>query len=302
MPGNSGESNHRGAAAEATGPHNTGDKGLSRMLQWPLFRRRPLVPVIRLHGLLAGRSGALNAETYAPLIKRAFRAAKRCGHVVLDIDSPGGSAVQSHLIATLIRRHADKTGVRVLAVIQDVGASGGYWLACAGDEILATPMSAVGSVGVIGRSFGAVGLIERLGIEARTHTAGANKVRLNPFKPERVEDVEFMKGVLDEIHDRFKDWVRSRRGDRLVGDEATLFDGSWFVGTRARELGLLDGFSDLDEVVRRVGGDRAAARVFRPRLRGFLGRLPRSAISAVLDAIEEQHGRITTMVDRHRSE
>ena len=302
MPGEREASDNRTAIAVATGLHNASNVRLSGMLRWPPFRRRPLVPVIRLHGLLSGRSGALNSETYAPLVKRAFRAAKRCGHVVLDIDSPGGSAVQSHLIATLIRRQADKTGVKVLAVIQDVGASGGYWLACAGDEILATPMSAVGSVGVVGRSFGIVGLIERLGIEARTYTAGANKVRLDPFKSERAEDVEFLKIVLDETHDCFKDWVRSRRGDRLVGDEATLFDGSWFVGTRARELGLLDGFGDLDEVVRRVGGDRAVARVFRPRLRGFLGRLPRSAINAVLDAMDEQQGRIATLVDWHRSE
>ncbi len=271
------------------------------MLQWLLFRRRPLVPVIRLHGLISARGGSLNSETYAPLVKRAFRAARKCRHVVLDIDCPGGSPVQSHLVATLIRRHADKAGVKVLAVIQDVGASGGYWLACAGDEIVATPMSIVGSIGVLGRSFGVVSLIERLGIEARTHTAGVNKVRLDPFKPERVEDVEFAKKMLDEVHDRFKDWVRTRRGDRLVGDEATIFDGSWFAGTRARELGLLDGFGDLDEVVRRVGGDRAVARVFRPRRRGFLGRLPRSALYAVLEAIDEQHGRVTTVVDWYRS-
>lgn len=272
------------------------------MLQRLLFWRRPLVPVIRLHGLLSSRGGSLNSETCAPLVKRAFRAARRCGHVVLDIDSPGGSPVQSDLIATLIRRDADKTGVKVLAVIQEVGASGGYWLACAGDEILASPMSVVGSIGVIGRSFGLVGLIERLGIESRTHTAGANKVRLDPFGPERVEDVAYLKQVFDELHNRFKDWVRTRRGDRLVGDEATLFDGSWFIGTRARELGLLDGFSDLDEVVRRVGGDRAVARVFRARRRGFLARLPRSALNALLDAIDEQQGRITTVVDWHRSQ
>lgn len=233
-----------------TGLHNAGDIRSPQMLQWLLFWRRPRVPVIRLHGLLSARGGSLNSETFAPLVRRAFRAARKCRHVVLDIDSPGRSPVQSHLIATLIRRHADKTGAKVVAVIQDVGASGGYWLACAADEILASPMSVVGSTGVIGRSFGVVGLIERLGIEARTHTAGANKARLDPFKPERVEDIEFVKKVLDELHDRFKDWVRTRRGKRLVGDEATLFDGGWFVGGRARELGLLDGFSDLDEVVR----------------------------------------------------
>jgi signal peptide peptidase SppA len=272
------------------------------MIDSLLFWRPPRVPVIEFHGLLSTRSGSLNSKTYAPLIKRAFRAAKKCRHVVLDIDSPGGSPVQSYLIATLIRRHADNAGVKVTAVIQDVGASGGYWLACAGDEILASPVSVVGSIGVLGRSFGVVGLIERLGIEARTHTAGAHKTRLDPFKPERAEDIEFVKKVLDELHDRFKEWVRTRRGTRLVGDEATLFDGSWFVGTRARELGLLDGFGDLDAVVRGISGDRAVARVFRPQLRGFLRRLPRLAVNAVLDAVDEQRGRITTILDWDQSQ
>ncbi|MDE2229299.1 MAG: S49 family peptidase [Alphaproteobacteria bacterium] len=271
-------------------------------MQWLLFWRRPRVPVIEFHGLFSSRGGSLNSKSYAPLIKRAFRVAKKCRHVVLDIDSPGGSPVQSHLIATLIRRQADNAGVKVVAVIQDVGASGGYWLACAADEILATPMSVVGSIGVLGRSFGLVGLIERLGIEARTHTAGAHKARLDPFKPERTEDIEFVKTVLDELHERFKEWVRTRRGSRLVGDEATLFDGSWFVGTRARELGLLDGFSDVDEIVRRIGGRRAIARVFRPRMRGFLRRLPQRAANAALDAIDEQHGRITVVADWDRSQ
>lgn len=270
------------------------------MLSWLLFWRRPRVAVIRLHGLLSARGGLLSTETYAPLIKRAFRASRKYQYVVLDIDSPGGSPVQAQLIATLIRRYADDSGVKVVAVIQDVGASGGYWLACAADEILANPMSIVGSIGVLGRSFGLVGLIERLGIEARIHTAGANKTRLDPFKPERADDVEFIEKILQELHNRFKEWVRARRGAHLVGDEATLFDGSWFVGTRARELGLVDDFGDLDTVVRRIGGPRAVASVFRPQLRGFLRRLPHLAINTILEAVDEQHGRITTVVDWDR--
>jgi signal peptide peptidase SppA len=262
-----------------------------------LFWRRPRVPVIELHGLLSARGSRLNAKAYGRVIDRAFQAGKKRGHVVLDINSPGGSPVQSHLIATLIRRHADKAGVRVLAVIQDVGASGGYWLACAADEILASPMSVVGSIGVVGRSFGLVGLIERLGIDARVHTAGVNKARLDPFRPERVEDVEFVNKVLEELHARFKDWVRERRGARLVGDEAAVFDGSWVLGARARDLGLVDGFGDLDAVVRRIGGDRAIPRVFRPRPPGFVRRLPRWAFNAVLDGIDEEQGRINVVVD-----
>jgi len=254
-----------------------------------LFWRRPRIGVIQLHGLISARSaGALNAKAYAPLIERAFRAAGKGGRVVLDIDSPGGSPVQSDLIATLIRRHADRAGARVVAVIQEVGASGGYWIACAADEIFANPMSVVGSIGVVGGGFGFTEILARLGVERRLYVAGDNKVRLDPFRPERADDVAFVKRVMDDLHTRFKDWVRTRRGARLAQDDAQLFDGSWFLGDRARALGLVDGFDDLDGLIKRLGGDRAVARVFRPRRRGLLGRLPRLAGEALLDAVEER--------------
>ncbi len=259
------------------------------------FWQRPRVNVIELHGLIATRAGALNASAFAPLIERAFRAAGKGGDVVLDIDSPGGSPVQSDLLATLIRRHADKVGARVTAVIQEVGASGGYWLACAADEILASPMSVVGSIGVVGGGFGFTELIERLGVQRRLYTAGTNKARLDPFSPERGDDVAFVKTVMGDLHARFKDWVRSRRGDRLRADEAALFDGGWFLGDRAMALGLVDGFGDLDGVVRRLGGERAVSRVFRPRRRGLLRRLPRLAVEAVIEAAEERRGRISLL-------
>lgn len=262
-----------------------------------LFWRRPRVPVIELHGLIAAR-GALNATVFTPLIARAFRMAGTGGEVVMDIDSPGGSPVQSDLIATLIRRHADKAGVRVTAVIQEVGASGGYWLACAADEILANPMSVVGSVGVVGGGFGFTEMIGRLGVERRLYTAGNNKARLDPFTPEREEDVAFVKSVMADLHDRFKAWVRLRRGMKLRGDDRALFDGSWFLGERAQALGLIDGFGDLDTVIRKLGGERAVARVFRPRRRGLLRRLPRLAAEAFIDAAEAQHGRLSLTVER----
>jgi len=252
-----------------------------------LFWRRKRIGVIELHGVLSPRPGALNASTFAPLIERAMRAAGKGGHVILDIDSPGGSPVQSDQIAALVRRHADKVGVRVTAVIAEVGASGGYWLACAADEILASPMSVVGSIGVIGGGFGFTELIARLGVERRLYTAGENKARLDPFSPERPQDVEFVKHVMQELHARFKDWVRARRGERLRGDESTLFDGGWFLGARAKELGLVDGFGDVDGVVRRVGGERAVPRVFRPKRRGLLRRLPRLAAEAAVEAAFE---------------
>ena len=129
--------------------------------------------------------------------------------MILDIESPGGSPVQSDLIASMIRAHADKAGVRVHAVIREVGASGGYWIACAADEIHANPMSIVGSIGVVGGGFGFPDLLGRLGIERRIYTAGTNKARLDPFSPEKPEDVAFAKDLMEKLHVRFKDWVRT---------------------------------------------------------------------------------------------
>lgn len=260
---------------------------LDHLLPW----RRPRIPVVELHGLIAPRPGALSAATAGPLIERAFRAA-RGKAVVLDIESPGGSPVQSDLIASLIRRRAEEHKVRVHAVIREVGASGGYWLACAADEIHANPMSIVGSIGVRGGGFGFPGLLHRMGVEYRLYTAGTNKARFDPFTPERPEDVAFAREMLDTLHARFKAWVRTRRGPRLTGDDAAVFDGSFMLGERALELGLIDGLSDLDALVRRLGGKRAVVRRFAPRRRGLLHRLPRLAIDAVIDAVEERSWRI----------
>ena len=258
-----------------------------RLLPW----RRPRIQVIEMHGLIASRPGAVSIGTMAPLIDRAFRSAHG-RPVILDIESPGGSPVQSDLIAALVRRRADQQKVRVHAVIREVGASGGYWLACAADEIHANAMSIVGSIGVRGGGFGFPDLLARVGVERRLYTAGANKARLDPFSPEKPDDVAFVQALLDELHERFKAWVRERRSGRLKGDETALFDGSFMLGERALEAGLVDGFSDIDSLVRRLGGDKARARVLRPRRRGLLGRLPRVAADAMLDAIEERSWRI----------
>lgn len=258
-----------------------------RLLPW----RRPRIQVIEMHGLIASRPGAVSIGTMAPLIDRAFRSAHG-RPVILDIESPGGSPVQSDLIAALVRRRADQQKVRVHAVIREVGASGGYWLACAADEIHANAMSIVGSIGVRGGGFGFPDMLARVGVERRLYTAGANKARLDPFSPEKPDDVAFVQALLDELHERFKAWVRERRSGRLKGDETALFDGSFMLGERALEAGLVDGFSDIDSLVRRLGGDKARARVLRPRRRGLLGRLPRVAADAMLDAIEERSWRI----------
>ena len=250
------------------------------------WRKRP-VPVLELHGLLAARPGALNIATVGPLIERAMAAAGRGGVLLLDIQSPGGSPVQSDLIAARIRRRAAERGVRVVAVIGEVGASGGYWLACAADEIVANAMSVVGSIGVIGGGFGVPAVLARLGVERRLYTAGTNQTRLDPFSAERPEDVAFVRELLDNLHARFKDWVRSRRAGRLRGDENKLFDGGWMLGARAAEVGLVDRLGDLDSVLREVGGAKARAYTVRPRRRGWLSRLPRMLAAEVLAAIQE---------------
>ena len=257
------------------------------LLPW----RRPHLNVIVLHGVIAARAGMLNADSVRPLIQKGFAGSSR-RPVILDIESPGGSPVQSDLIAGLIRDHADRTGVRVHAVIREVGASGGYWIACAADEIHANPMSIVGSIGVVGGGFGFPHLLDRLGIERRIYTAGTNKARLDPFSPEKPEDVAFAKDLMEKLHVRFKDWVRTRRGQRLKAPDDSLFDGGYMLGEQALALGLIDGLSTVDELVRDLGGDRARARRIAPKRPRWALRLPRLALDTALDVLEDRAWRI----------
>jgi signal peptide peptidase SppA len=257
------------------------------LLPW----RRPRLNVIVLHGVIAARAGAVNADSARPLIERAF-ASTNGRPVILDIESPGGSPVQSDLIANMIRTHADRAGVRVHAVIREVGASGGYWLACAADEIHANSMSIVGSIGVVGGGFGFSDLLGRLGIERRVYTAGTNKARLDPFRPEKPEDVAFAKDLMDKLHGRFKDWVRARRGRRLQQPDDALFDGGYMLGEQALAAGLIDGLATVDELVRQLGGERARPRMIAPKRSRLALRLPRLALDTVLDALEDRSYRI----------
>jgi ClpP class serine protease len=178
-------------------------------------------------------------------------------------------------------------------VIREVGASGGYWLACAADEIHANRMSIVGSIGVVGGGFGFPELLDRIGIQRRLYTAGTNKARLDPFSPEKPEDVVFVKDLMSHLHGRFTDWVKTRRGQRLKGDHATLFDGGFMLGEQALDRGLIDGFETVDSLVRQLGGDRARPRRFAPKRPGLLARLPRLSVDVLLDALEERAWRIT---------
>ncbi len=257
------------------------------LLPW----RRPRLNVIVLHGIIAARAGMLNSDSARPLIEKGFAGNGR-RPVLLDIESPGGSPVQSDLIAAMIRRQADRAGVRVHAVIREVGASGGYWLACAADEIHANPMSIVGSIGVVGGGFGFPELLGRLGVERRIYTSGTNKARLDPFSPEKPEDVAFAKDLMDKLHVRFKDWVRSRRGRRLKAPDDTLFDGGYMLGEQALAAGLIDGLSTVEDLVRDLGGERARARRIAPRRPRLSLRLPRLALDTALDALEDRAWRL----------
>jgi len=251
------------------------------------FWRGPRVPVLTLRGVLSARAGSLNIEAYGMLIDAAVRSAKGAT-LLLDIDSPGGSPVQSDLIASRLRRRAAEHGVTLRAVIGEVGASGGYWLACAADEIVANAMSIVGSIGVVGGGFGFPAALSRLGVERRLYTAGAHKRRLDPFLPENADDVAFVRDLLEDLHARFKDWVRARRGTRLTKDEAAIFDGGFMLADRAKALGLIDRLGDLDAEVKAIAGAKARARLFRPRRRSLFSRLPRLLADALFDAAEER--------------
>ena len=212
------------------------------------FRRGPIVPVVSLNGVIVAGSRfgqrGLSMESTAAVLRRAFNT-QGAKAVALSINSPGGSPVQSALIAARIRLLAAEKGLPVIAFVEDVAASGGYWLACAADEIVANPSSIVGSIGVISAGFGFQDLMARIGVERRMHTSGERKAMLDPFQPEKEEDVARLKSLQAEIHDDFKKWVRERRGAKLKGDDATIFSGEFWTGRRGLELGLIDGLGDL---------------------------------------------------------
>lgn len=222
----------------------------------------PVVAVLRLSGIIGGLGTLRPGLTLAGLagqIERAFEM-KRVKAVALSINSPGGSPVQSALIAQRIRDLAQEKGVPVIAFAEDVAASGGYWLACAADEIHANENSIVGSIGVISSGFGFQELIQRFGVERRVHTAGDKKAILDPFREEDPKDVKRLQAVQKDIHDSFKDLVRSRRGGRLKASEKTLFTGEFWTGRRALELGLIDGHGELRQVMRQRYGEKVKLR------------------------------------------
>ncbi len=254
-------------------PHRIG--GVLRPLIPKRFRRdRPIVPVVRLTGVIGFSTPlrpGLSLAGIARSLDKAF-ATKRAAAVALSINSPGGSPVQSHLIFRRIRELAAEHKRHVIAFVEDAGASGGYMIACAGDEIIADPHSIVGSIGVVGGSFGFDKLIAKIGVERRLYTSGEHKGSLDPFLPEDPGDVERLKKLQRAIHDDFiENLVRSRRGGKLTGPESDLFSGEYWTGRRALELGLVDAIGDLRGTLRERFGEKVVTPLVTAE-RGFFGR------------------------------
>ncbi len=251
----------------------------------------PVVPVLRLEGVIgrgmSTRRAALSLADLARPIERAFKT-KRAAAVALLINSPGGSPVQSSLIASRIRARAEEKDLKVYAFCEDVAASGGYWLALAADEVYADASSILGSIGVVYSSFGFVDLIAKLGIERRTHTAGERKAILDPFVPEREDDIGHLRHVQGEIHRAFIDHVKSRRGDALKGSEAEMFSGAFWAGHKALEMGLIDGIGDLRGVMRQKLGKKVRLRLVNPprRRRRWPFGASASISGGALDAVD----------------
>ena len=255
-------------------------------LSLPLVDRGPLVAVIRLNGAIGtGGRAQLNDEAMAPIIEKAFKRGKPKA-VALVINSPGGSPVQSSLIAARIRRLAEEKGIPVHAFVEDVAASGGYWLAASADDIWVDDCSIVGSIGVISAGFGAHVLLARQGVERRVYTAGKSKSMLDPFQPEKEEDVKRLKSLLDQMHETFTAYVKSRRGDRLA-DRQDLFTGEFWLGARAVELGLVDGVGHVVPKLKSLYGDKVRFARYGKK-RSLFQRFGATMAQDAIDTIEER--------------
>lgn len=243
---------------------------------WP-FSRRPVVPVLRLSGPIGMATPlrpGLSLATAADAMERAFSLSK-LPTVALVINSPGGSPVQSSLIFKRLRQLATEKKKKVLVFCEDVAASGGYYLAVAGDEIYADASSVIGSIGVISASFGLDKAIERLGIQRRVYTSGLHKGSLDPFLPENSDDIERLKSIQRDIHDVFIGVVKDRRAGRLRAPDAELFSGAFWSAAKALDLGLIDGVSDLRTKMREMHGEKVVLKVVPMSTGGLLSRLRR---------------------------
>ncbi len=249
------------------------------------FRSGPVVPVLRFAGpigMVTPLRPGISMSQCAGAIEKAFQMSKLPSVAVL-INSPGGSPVQSSLIYKRIRSLAEEKGLPVYAFAEDVAASGGYMIACAADEIYADESSILGSIGVVSAGFGFTGLIEKLGVERRVHTAGESKAMLDPFQPEKPEDVKRLKTLQKDVHAMFVELVKSRRGVVLKGSDKLLFSGEFWSGAKAVELGLADRLGDLKGVLKERFGDKVRLVPIPTARGGLLRRLrPLSSLDAPL--------------------
>lgn len=241
------------------------------------FKRGPRVPVLRFSGPIGMATPlrpGLSAATAAAAIRRAFTMSKTPA-VALALNSPGGSPVQSSLIFKLIRQHAAEQEKKVYVFCEDVAASGGYYLAVAGDEIYADASSIVGSIGVISASFGLDRAIERLGIDRRVYTCGEAKGALDMFQPEKADDVARLKALQADVHNVFIGVVKDRRAGKLRGPDSELFSGAFWSAPRALDFGLIDGIADMRSKMREIFGDKVRLEPVPLARGGLLARLRR---------------------------
>ena len=251
------------------------------------FKKKTVVPHVRLTGIIgsAGRfKQGMDLDGQKDILKKAF-SLKKISHVAISINSPGGSPVQSHLIYSYIRELADKKKIKVLIFAEDVAASGGYLISCAGDEIYANSSSIIGSIGVISASFGFKDLIKKIGVERRVYTAGKNKSTLDPFVEEKEEDVKRLKNIQLELHDDFIKVVETSRGSKLKDPEKNnIFTGEFWTGKTALKLGLIDGIGNADQVLKQKFGDKVVIKKFEKQ-KSFIAKKLSSSIQDPVDSL-----------------
>lgn len=256
-----------------------------------IFRKSQNVSVIPLNGIIApnmGRRKGLNLNEIDKNIEDAF-SVKNLKAVALQINSPGGSPVQSEMISKRIRGLSEKKNIPVLAFVEDVAASGGYWLACSADEIFASKASIVGSIGVVSSGFGFDKAIQKLGVERRLYTSGDNKAILDPFLPENNDDVKRLKGIQKELHNQFISFVKSRRGSKITNENKEIFTGAFWSGEKSLEIGLIDSFGEMKAVLKDRFGENVKIKEFAPKKKLFgFGNLLSGALDMFIHKIEER--------------
>ena len=237
------------------------------------LKKKKIVPHIKLNGVI-GNVGkfkqGIDFSGQEEVISKAF-SVKKSTHVAISINSPGGSPVQSHLIFNFIRQEAKKNRKKIIVFAEDVAASGGYLIACAGDEIYANSSSIIGSIGVIYSSFGFTELIKKIGVERRVHTAGKNKSTLDPFLEEKKEDIERLKNIQLDLHKDFINVVEKSRGSKLVKSKIELFSGEFWSGSKAKDLGLIDNIGVANQILKEKFGEDVIIKKFE-KSKGWLNK------------------------------